>query len=155
MNSTPARSPGASAPRAEKVSELWSDAVEKIGANVDQTEIARQYIEESRPDVILGGGEDWWYPEGEEGPLPASDGDDAGSRSEQGNLVEAAQEAGYAYVTDAAGLAPAPNPNLGFDGHHGPQCPRSPGRSLGGAGHPPFRHRQTPPAKQLFALVFE
>ena len=29
-----------------------------------QSEIARQYIEESKPDVILGGGEDYWYPEG-------------------------------------------------------------------------------------------
>ena len=40
-----ARSIGAFAPLAEKVSELWSDAVEKIGANVDQTEIARYWEE--------------------------------------------------------------------------------------------------------------
>jgi 3-hydroxyisobutyrate dehydrogenase len=40
-----ARSIGAFAPLAEKVSELWSDAVEKIGADVDQTEIARYWEE--------------------------------------------------------------------------------------------------------------
>lgn len=38
-----ARSIGAYAPLAEKVSELWSDAVEKVGANVDQTEIVRYW----------------------------------------------------------------------------------------------------------------
>lgn len=40
-----ARSIGAFAPLAEKVSELWSDAVGKLGANVDQTEIARYWEE--------------------------------------------------------------------------------------------------------------
>src|SRR5215211_5736658 len=29
-----------------------------------QSEIARQYIQESKPDLILGGSEDYWYPEG-------------------------------------------------------------------------------------------
>ncbi|MEV7992139.1 alkaline phosphatase [Streptomyces sp. NPDC086077] len=32
-----------------------------------QDEIARQYIEVSKPDVILGGGEDWWLPAGSPG----------------------------------------------------------------------------------------
>ena len=40
-----ARSIGAFAPLAEKVSELWSSAAEKIGANVDQTEVARYWEE--------------------------------------------------------------------------------------------------------------
>ena len=40
-----ARSIGAYAPLAEKVSELWSDAAEKIGADVDQTEIVRNWEE--------------------------------------------------------------------------------------------------------------
>jgi hypothetical protein len=35
-----------------------------------QSEIARQYIEETKADVILGGGEDRWYPEGNEGVYP-------------------------------------------------------------------------------------
>ena len=29
-----------------------------------QSEIARQFLEDSKPDVILGGGEDFWYPAG-------------------------------------------------------------------------------------------
>lgn len=36
---------GAAAPLAEKVSELWSDAVNKVGATVDQTEIVRYWEE--------------------------------------------------------------------------------------------------------------
>ena len=35
-----------------------------------QSEIARQFLENSRPDVILGGGEDYWYPAGNAGALP-------------------------------------------------------------------------------------
>ncbi len=42
-----------------------------FGAHVpdrgDQSEIARQLLEGSRPDVVLGGGEDWWYPAGDPG----------------------------------------------------------------------------------------
>jgi alkaline phosphatase len=30
----------------------------------EQSEIAKQYLESSKPDVILGGGEDYWYPKG-------------------------------------------------------------------------------------------
>lgn len=40
-----ARSIGAFAPLVEKVSELWSAAAEKVGANVDQTEITRYWEE--------------------------------------------------------------------------------------------------------------
>ena len=73
----------------------------------DQSEIARQYIEESGPDVILGGGEDYWYPEGNEGAYPDSDDEEDQSRGTQGNLVEQSQEAGYEYVTTAEELASA------------------------------------------------
>lgn len=79
-----------------------------------QSEIARQYIEESRPDVLLGGGENYWYPEGNAGAFPDNpdpEEEDA-SRSDQGNLVEAAQESGYEYVTDADELAAASSPQL-------------------------------------------
>ncbi len=76
-----------------------------FGAHVenrdDQSEIARQFIEESRPDVILGGGEDWWYPTGDEGAYP-DDPDDRRpeeSRSPIGNLVERAEDEGYDYVS--------------------------------------------------------
>ena len=40
-----ARSVGAYAPLGEKVSELWSAAAEKLGGNLDQTEIARYWEE--------------------------------------------------------------------------------------------------------------
>jgi alkaline phosphatase len=73
----------------------------------DQTEIARQFIEVTKPDVILGGGEDWWYPEGDEGAYP-DDPDDRRpevSRSAIGNLVERAEQAGYDYVSTPEELA--------------------------------------------------
>lgn len=82
-----------------------------FGAHVEdrdeQTEIARQYIEESKPDVILGGGEDFWYPEGDEGAYPdqTSEDDEEVSVSDQGNLVEQAEELGYEYASDADELA--------------------------------------------------
>ncbi len=38
---------GAAVPLGEKVSELWCDAVKKVGANVDQTEIVRYWEEAS------------------------------------------------------------------------------------------------------------
>jgi len=42
-----ARAIGAFAPLVEKVSELWSDAAEKVGADVDQTEIVRYWEDAS------------------------------------------------------------------------------------------------------------
>ena len=33
----------------------------------DQSEIARQFIEDTKVDVILGGGEDFWFPAGNPG----------------------------------------------------------------------------------------
>jgi alkaline phosphatase len=78
-----------------------------FGAHVpdrsDQSEIARQYLEESEPDVILGGGEDYWYPE--EDPEEKSEGT-------EGDLVRQAQEQGYEYVSDAAGLRAATGPKI-------------------------------------------
>ncbi|WP_083259668.1 alkaline phosphatase [Cellulosimicrobium cellulans] len=84
-----------------------------FGAHVpdrgDQSEIARQFLESSRPDVILGGGEDWWYPEGDPGAWPDNPPEDPTeqSRGTAGNLVERAQDLGYTYVTDADELAAA------------------------------------------------
>jgi alkaline phosphatase len=75
-----------------------------FGAHVedrgDQTEIARQFIEETGVDVLLGGGEDFWYPAGDEGAFPGGS-----SRSDEGNLVERAQQEGYEYVTGPEELA--------------------------------------------------
>jgi alkaline phosphatase len=67
-----------------------------------QTEIARQFIAETRVDVILGGGEDFWYPPTDPGSIPGGT-----SSSDQGDLVQAAEALGYQHVADAAGLAAA------------------------------------------------
>ena len=79
-----------------------------------QDDIARQYLEVTRPEVILGGGEDWWLPAGDPGAFPDAPAEDPeeGSRSEQGDLVAEAQDLGYEYVTDADGLAAAEGDRL-------------------------------------------
>ena len=79
-----------------------------------QDQIARQYLEVSRPEVILGGGEDWWLPAGDPGTFPDAPAEDPeeGSRSAQGDLVAQAQDLGYEYVTDADGLAAADGDRL-------------------------------------------
>ncbi|NKX91926.1 alkaline phosphatase [Sanguibacter hominis ATCC BAA-789] len=75
----------------------------------DQSEIARQFLEVTQPDVILGGGEDWWYPADEEGAWPDNPPTDPSEQSKgtKGNLVERAKTLGYEYVTDADTLAAA------------------------------------------------
>jgi alkaline phosphatase len=77
-----------------------------FGAHVpdraDQSEIAQQFLVGSRPDVILGGGEDWWYPAGNPGAYPDTEEDQ--SKSTEGNLVERARRLGYDYVSTRAQL---------------------------------------------------
>jgi alkaline phosphatase len=71
-----------------------------------QDEIARQYLQVTKPDVILGGGEDWWLPAGQPGALPdapAADPTEA-SRGTKGNLIDAAKASGYQYVSTAKDL---------------------------------------------------
>jgi alkaline phosphatase len=80
-----------------------------------QDDIARQYLEVSQPQVILGGGEDWWLPAGDEGTYAPRAGDTADpevSRSTQGNLVAQAQRRGYEYVSTAAEFASAHSDKL-------------------------------------------
>jgi alkaline phosphatase len=69
-----------------------------------QSEIARQYIEKTKPDVILGGGEDWWLPAGDAGAHPDHPADDPSeaSKSNRGDLVARARALGYDYVSNAA-----------------------------------------------------
>ncbi|MQA79857.1 MAG: alkaline phosphatase [Streptosporangiales bacterium] len=80
----------------------------------DQSEIARQYLDESRPDVILGGGEDWWYPKGEPGAWPDHPETDPTEESQgtKGNLVEKAKDLGYEYLTNADELREAEGDRL-------------------------------------------
>ena len=74
-----------------------------------QSEIARQYLESSKPDVILGGGEDFWYPPGNPGAWPDNPPTDPTeqSKGDRGNLVDRARALGYEYVSDREGLADA------------------------------------------------
>jgi alkaline phosphatase len=71
-----------------------------------QDEIARQYLEVSKPDVILGGGEDWWLPAGTVGAFPDQPAEDTteASRGTKGNLIDKAKRSGYTYVTSANAL---------------------------------------------------
>ena len=77
-----------------------------VSDRAQQSEIARQFLEGSKPDVILGGGEDYWFPPGNEGghpDHPATDPTEA-SKGDRGNLVDRAKQLGYRYVKDRAGL---------------------------------------------------
>src|SRR3712207_2732107 len=89
-----------------------------FGAHVanrsEQSEIARQYIEETGVDVLLGGGEDYWFPKSNPGAFPDAPAADPeeGSRSDQGNLVRKAERLGYQYVTDEPSLRDAAGSKL-------------------------------------------
>ena len=85
-----------------------------VGSRTEQDEIARQYIEEARVDVILGGGEDYWYPVGDPGVFPDDPGDEPTeySRGTRGNLVDRAIERGYDYASSAEGLRRARGPKV-------------------------------------------
>jgi alkaline phosphatase len=84
---------------------FFANAVDRAA----QDDIARQYLEASKPDVILGGGEDWWLPAGTPGAYPDQPAEDPteGSRGTKGNLIAKARAAGYQYVTTPGQLAGA------------------------------------------------
>lgn len=72
----------------------------------DQSEIARQIIQDTKVDVVLGGGEDFWLPAGTPGAWqdnPAKDPTEQ-SKGTKGNLIDAAKGLGYQYVSTAAEL---------------------------------------------------
>jgi alkaline phosphatase len=80
-----------------------------------QDDIARQYLQVSKPQVILGGGEDWWLPAGDEGTYAPRTGDTEDpevSRSTQGDLVAQAEGLGYEYVSTAEEFAQADSDHL-------------------------------------------
>ena len=70
-----------------------------------QSEIARQYLVRSKPDVILGGGEDFGSGR-HRGRVPGQPADhpSEASKGTAGNLVDRARSLGYRYVTNAAQL---------------------------------------------------
>jgi alkaline phosphatase len=75
----------------------------------EQSEIARQFLVRSKVDVILGGGEDFWYPAGTPGAYPDNPPTDPTEQSKgnRGNLVDRAKQLGYRYVTNRAQLGRA------------------------------------------------
>jgi alkaline phosphatase len=83
----------------------------------DQSEIARQFIEESAVDLILGGGADWWRPAGERRHFPSHPLDDpaAAGLSRHGDLIARARARGYRTALDPVELdAPAHSGTLGL-----------------------------------------
>lgn len=62
----------------------------------NKAQAARQYLSDTHPDVIFGGGEEVWYPEGHPGKLPDVISDDESTGRE--NLVEKAIDQGYQYA---------------------------------------------------------
>ncbi|WP_445663926.1 alkaline phosphatase [Heyndrickxia sp. FSL W8-0423] len=74
-----------------------------------QSDIAKQYLEKSKVDVLLGGGEDYWYPAGNPGTYPDKPAKDPTEQSKgtQGNLVNKAKKLGYKYITNEKELKKA------------------------------------------------
>jgi alkaline phosphatase len=67
--------------------------------------IARQFLRTTKPDVMFGGGERIWYPEGNPGKIPTDD-DSEGKT----NLVEEAKAGGYQYAYDKTTFAALTGP---------------------------------------------
>jgi len=78
-----------------------------VADRAEQSEIARQIIQTTQVDVVLGGGEDWWYPAGTEGAWPDHPPTDPSEQSKgtRGNLVQRAQQLGYRYVRNGSEMA--------------------------------------------------
>ena len=85
-----------------------------VSDRAQQSEIARQFLESSKPDVILGGGEDYWYPAGTPGGWPDNPPTDPteASKGDKGNLVDRAKALGYRYVSTRDALRRARGPKL-------------------------------------------
>jgi alkaline phosphatase len=64
----------------------------------EQSEIARQYIEHARVDVMLGGGAAYWFPIGEPLPRPLAGNGYRRGIGNHGDLVAKAREIGYEFV---------------------------------------------------------
>ena len=64
--------------------------------------------------MILGRGEDYWYPEGDPGAHPDEPKVDPEEKcaATEGDLVQKAQDLGYEYVTDAGELRTASGPRV-------------------------------------------
>ncbi len=81
-----------------------------VSDRAEQSEIARQFLARSKPNVILGGGEDRWLPPGNAGAYPDKPPKDPTeeSSSDRGDLISRAQHLGYEYVSNRDRVAPEP-----------------------------------------------
>jgi alkaline phosphatase len=70
----------------------------------DQSEVARQYIERTGVDVILGGGAAHWFPAGHSLPQELSSSRHRQGVGSDGDLVRRAHELGYEIAFDSASL---------------------------------------------------
>lgn len=71
----------------------------------DQSEVGRQYLEQTGVDVILGGGGAYWTPIGSPPPLPTDPSEPREeSQGTAGDLLRRATDLGYALATTAADL---------------------------------------------------
>ena len=70
--------------------------------------IANQYLSGTRPDLIFGGGEEVWYPEGHPGMVPDMIEDDESFGDK--NLVAKAKDLGYEYAYDRESFAELEGP---------------------------------------------
>jgi alkaline phosphatase len=70
--------------------------------------IANQYLSGTRPDLIFGGGEEVWYPEGDPGMVPDMVEDDESFGDK--NLVAKAKDLGYEYAYDRESFADLDGP---------------------------------------------
>ena len=119
VHKKPVRTLGVDAKRAGKATGLVTTAqvtdatpaawFSNVPDRAQQDEIARQYLQVTKPDVILGGGEDWWLPAGTPGAFPDKPAEDTteASKGTKGNLIEQAKKDGYTYVTSASQLKAA------------------------------------------------
>lgn len=89
-----------------------------FGAHVEdrskQSDIALQFLTTSKVDVLLGGGEDFWYPAGNPGKFADTPAEDPSEKSKgtQGNLIDKAKSLGYTYVSTKDGLKNAKGSKL-------------------------------------------
>ncbi|NBD26309.1 alkaline phosphatase [Paenibacillus glycinis] len=81
-----------------------------------QSDIALQYLTKTKVDVLLGGGEDFWYPAGQAGGFKDEPAEDPSEKSKgtQGNLVNKAKSLGYTYVKNKADMQKAKGKLLGL-----------------------------------------
>jgi alkaline phosphatase len=69
--------------------------------------IIRQYLTRTKPDVMFGGGEKYWYPKGDPGRIPDSIEDPSEGDA---NFVDQAVKRGYQYAWDRASFAKLTGP---------------------------------------------